>query len=222
MKCYLNEVTKQSQAHKLVERQQTIAEKLGKGAISTKQIATMERIDIQKTEIQLGAEKHCQKLMAAPLPFSLPICYLHKQREAFVNLKAWLEKKTSNSHITCDAHKAGIPQPRLRLIADFIAGIVACKRKLKEMQPQAEQLRREHLGNQYELANSLKEEGLQKEIQQIIKREETKSTWSRIKRATGEPRTGATPKVQKMVDGVVVDVVEALSMNLEIQWKTKM
>jgi hypothetical protein len=97
--------------------------------------------------------------MMVSLPFSLPICYLHKQREAFVNLKAWLEKKTSNSHIICDAHKARIPQPRLRSIADCIAGIETCKMQLKDMQPQAEQLRQEHLGNRNELASSLKEEG---------------------------------------------------------------
>jgi hypothetical protein len=155
-------------------------------------------------------------LLMAPLPFSLPIHYLHKQREAFVNLKAWLEKKTSNSRIISDGHKAGIPQPRLHSIADCIAGIVACKRQLKDMQPWAEQLRWEHLGNWYKLASSFKEEGCQREIKQIIKREETKSAWSCIQRATGEPWTGATPKVQKMAGGVVVDVVEAPAMNLEI------
>jgi hypothetical protein len=32
---------------------------------------------------------------------------------------------------------------------------------------------------------------------------------------TGDPRMGATQKVQKKVDRVVIDVVEASSMNME-------
>ncbi len=60
-----------------------------------------------------------------------------------------------------------------------------------------------------------------KEILEIIEREEQKDDWSRIKQATGDPRTGATQKVQKFVDGVKVDVLEALEMNKEIQEVTE-
>jgi hypothetical protein len=53
----------------------------------------------------------------------------------------------TNSHIIHNAHKAGIPQPQLCIIEDCVAGIAACKRQLKEMEPQAEQYWQEHLGN---------------------------------------------------------------------------
>ncbi len=43
----------------------------------------------------------------------------------------------------------------------------------------------------------------------------------RIKRTTGDPRTGATQKVQKFVEGVKVDVLEASEMNKEIQEVTE-
>ena len=46
-------------------------------------------------------------------------------------------------------------------------------------------------------------------------------SWLRIKRATGNPRTGATQKVQKFADGVKVDVLEALEINKEIQEVTE-
>ena len=58
-------------------------------------------------------------------------------------------------------------------------------------------------------------------ILEIIEQEEQKDSWSRIKRATGDPRTGATQKVQKFVDGVKVDVLEASEMNKEIQEVTE-
>ena len=58
-------------------------------------------------------------------------------------------------------------------------------------------------------------------ILEIIEQEEQKDSWSRIKRATGNPRTGATQKVQKFADGVKVDVLEALEMNKEIQEVTE-
>jgi hypothetical protein len=107
----------------------------------------MEQIDVQKTEIQWGAEKCCRMFKIGCLPFSPPFRHLHKLREGFVNLKAWQEKRRTNSHIICNAHKAGIPQPWLRTIEDCVAGIADCKRQLKEMESQAKQYRREHLGN---------------------------------------------------------------------------
>ncbi len=60
-----------------------------------------------------------------------------------------------------------------------------------------------------------------KEILEIIEQEEQKDSWSRIKRATGNPRTGATQMVQKFVDSIKVDVLEASEMNKEIQEVTE-
>jgi hypothetical protein len=60
-----------------------------------------------------------------------------------------------------------------------------------------------------------------KEILEIIEREEQKDSWSRIKQAMGNPWTGATQKVQKFVDGVKVDVLEASEMNKELQEVTE-
>ncbi len=60
-----------------------------------------------------------------------------------------------------------------------------------------------------------------KEILEIIEQEEQKDIWSHIKWATGNPRTGATQKVQKFIDSVKVDVLEALEMNKEIQEVTE-
>ncbi len=44
----------------------------------------------------------------------------------------------------------------------------------------------------------------------------------KIQHTTGAPRLGTTPKVQTIVEGKIVDVLEAAEMNKEIQVKTKM
>jgi len=89
------------------------------------------------------------------------------------------------------------------------------------LEAKADQLQQEHLGNRYESARTLANPQRRKEIEENIRSEEQKDSWSCIKRATGDPRTGATQKVQKYVNGVKVDVLEALEMNKEIQEVTE-
>jgi hypothetical protein len=102
-----------------------------------------------------------------------------------------------------------------------VAGIAACKRQLQELESKAAQQRRDHLGNQYKLALTLKNPQQCKEIKEIIKREEQRNSWACIKQATGDPRIRATQKVQKFIDREVVDVLEASEMNKEIQQVTE-
>jgi hypothetical protein len=54
-------------------------------------------------------------------------------------------------------------------------------------------------------------------IMDIIKWEEQRSEWRRIKQGTGVPWTGATNLVQCMEGNKVVDILEASAMNKEIQ-----
>jgi hypothetical protein len=76
------------------------------------------------------------------------------------------------------------------------AGIAACKRQLQDLEAKADQLQQEHLGNRYKSAHTLANLQRHKDILEIIKQEEQKDSWSGIKRARGNPRTGATQKVQ--------------------------
>ncbi len=52
---------------------------------------------------------------------------------------------------------------------------------------------------------------------QVIRREEQKDNWNRIQCATGEPRLGATSKVQRIENGEVINIVIAFEMNRELQ-----
>jgi hypothetical protein len=220
-KTYLKRMATEFERHKLVERQNNIITELGEGEITAHIQEAMEMLDVQKTEIQCSCESQCRKMVKPLLPFSIPVRTIHKQREAYVNLKQWHKGKSKNSHIIQDAIKAGITNPRDLTVEKCTTGIAACKRQLLDLEAKADQLRQEHLGNRYESVRILANPQRCKEILEIIKQEEQKDSWSRIKRATGNPRTGAAQKVQKFVDGVKVDVLEALEMNKEIQKVTE-
>jgi hypothetical protein len=73
-------------------------------------------------------------------PFSIPVQTIHKQREAFVNLKQWHEGKSRNSNIIQDAVKVGITNPRDLTVEECAAGIAACKRQLLDLEAKADQL----------------------------------------------------------------------------------
>ena len=150
-KTYLKRMVTEFERHKLVERQNNIITELGKGKITAHIQEAMEKLDVQKTEIQRSCESQCRKIVKPFLPFSIPVQTVHKQREAYVNLKQWHKGKSKNSHIIQDAIKAGITNPRDLTVEKSTAGIAACKRQLLDLEAKADQLRQEHLGNRYEL-----------------------------------------------------------------------
>ncbi len=78
-----------------------------------------------------------------------------------------------------------------------------------------------HLHNRYKLASVLKDSRKKLEIMQVIQWEEQKDNWKWIQCATGEPRLGATLKVQSIENGEVTDIVIASEMNREVQIMTE-
>jgi hypothetical protein len=87
-----------------------------------------------------------------------------------------------------------------------------CRKLLKEHKDDAESLRREHLWNRYELASDLKDPVKLAQIQEIMKREEQRNKWHRIKQVTGDPRTGATNLVQRKEGNNIIDILEEGAM----------
>ena len=82
-------------------------------------------------------------------------------------------------------------------------------------------LRKVHLRNRYIRAQESGDDGKCKDILRIIGREEQKSMWRRINRALDKPSLGAIPFVQRLENGLVVNVTETDEMNREIQTVTE-
>jgi hypothetical protein len=86
----------------------------------------------------------------------------------------------------------GIDHPKELTAEQCAQGMAACRKLLKEHKEDGEGLRREHLRNRYELASDLKDPVKIAHIKDIMKREEQRDKWRRIKQVPGDPRTGRT------------------------------
>jgi hypothetical protein len=147
---------------------------------------------------------------------------LHFQRRAYQGLLARFQNKVpSTSNIIRQAIKAGIPQLRLLSSNQCLDGIEVCTRKLKGLQSQAHGLRRVHLWDCLIQAQDEGDKARYKGILRTIEREEQKSIWKRINRATNDPRLGAIPFAQRMEGSSVVNVTDTKEMNAEIQQVTE-
>jgi hypothetical protein len=111
-KTYLKRMVMEFERHKLVDHQHSIIAELGEGRITAHIQEAMEMLDVQKTEIQRSCESRWRKIVKPFLPYSIPVQTVHKQREAFINLKKWHEGKSRNSNFIWDAVKVGITNPR--------------------------------------------------------------------------------------------------------------
>ena len=163
-------------------------------------------------------EKQCRKITSQyNLPCSPEIQRVHRLQNAYANLQRYLEGRSKNSNIITSATKAGIENPRNMSVAKCIAGVTACRRKMKDLEKKADNLRREHLRDRLLLADKKGDVKRKKEIQQIMNNKRSKDEWRRIKHGIGKPNVGAITKIQKQVDGVVVDITDVDRMNKEIQ-----
>jgi hypothetical protein len=217
VKKYLDDVTEQFRQHKISEQHDNLISAVEEGPLNPDLMEQIERINSLKTEIQKGSKHRCRKIIKPLLPFSKPVRSSDKQCQAYVNLKTWHKGKSTNSHIIRAARRAGIQSPRTLPAAQCAAGAAACRRHLKEHELVAKNLRRVHLHNRYKLASNLKDSHKKQEIMQVIRREEQKDDWNQIQHTMGEPRLGATPKVQRIENSEVIDIVIASEMNREVQ-----
>jgi hypothetical protein len=168
----------------------------------------METLDDQKIEAQTGGELQCRKIHKPALPFSPPICDLDLRRRAYVNLCKWHKgDKPTNKHIFQEAMRHGIDHSKKLTPEQCAQGAAACQKLLKEHKEDAEGLRQEHLQNRYELTSDLKDPVKLAHIKEIMKREEQRNEWRRIKQVTGDPRTGATNLVQCKEGNKIIDIL---------------
>ncbi len=78
-----------------------------------------------------------------------------------------------------------------------------------------------HLRDSYIRAQESGNDSKCKDILRIIGREEQKSMWRRINRAIDKPSLGAIPFVQRLENGLMVNVTAMDEMNREIQTVTE-
>jgi hypothetical protein len=104
-------------------------------------INKMERVDTQKSEIQLGGEQRCRKIRWPSQPFSPPIRGIDLRRRAYVIMEAWHKgDKMTNGNVFRAAARAGIKKPKSLTAKECSARAAACRKLIKEMGSEAHQL----------------------------------------------------------------------------------
>ena len=98
-----------------------------------------------------------------------------------------------------------------------MVGAAICRKQMRSKEKKATSMRSDYLRERLLLANREGNVEKKKAIQQIQTDENSKREWSRIKLAIGKPNSGAITKVQKVINGKIVDITTIDEMNAEIQ-----
>ncbi len=122
-----------------------------------------------------------------------------------------------SKHIFCEAFRHGIENPKKLTAEQCTQGVAVCRKLLKEHKDNTAHLRREHLGNRYELASDLKNPVKCTQTKEIIKWEEQRNDWQRIQQTTGYSRTGTMNLVQRQEGDKIIKILKEGAMVREIQ-----
>jgi hypothetical protein len=168
-----------------------------------------QAMDDTKINAMKAAERKCCKLTSQYiLPCSPEIQRIIRLRRAYRGLRGWIEGRSKNSNIIRAALRAGIERPWCLTLEQCIGGERTCAHTLRSLEKTADNLRREHLGDRLLIARRRGDKTKDWAIHQIMTQEKAKDEWKRIKFAIGTPFAGATTKIQKLIDGEVVDITD--------------
>ena len=175
-------------------------------------------IDDTKINIMTKGEKQCRKITCeSNLPYSPEIQRTYRLKIAYQNLQRWAEGRTRNSHIIKAAWRAGINNPGKLTPKMCRDGAATCRKRMRNLEKEAITLRSEYLRERLLLADRKGDIKKKKAIQQIRANEQSKLEWTKIKYAIGKQDMGAVTKVQKVINGEIVDITNVEDMNREIQ-----
>ena len=215
---YLASVENAFSHHKLFDKLGQLEKDFERGMTTAVYKKRAQEIDETKIKIMKAAEKKCRKLTSQyNLPCSPEIQRVNRLCRAYKDLRRWIEGISKNSNIIKAASRAGIEHPRQLTLKQCYAGEMTCQQRLRSLERRADTLRREHLGDRLLIAKRGGDDKKEKAIKEIMTNEKSKEEWKRIKFAIGTPLAGATTKIQKMVNGVMIEITDVEVMNRDIQ-----
>ncbi len=134
VKEYIRYTTQQCRLHKLQRRLDNLTVTALPMAVLPTHQEEMERLDTQKTEIQLGGEQRCRKIRQPLQPFSPQIRRIDLRHRAYVNMVAWHKgDKKSNGNVFRAVARAGINRPKTLTAVECTAGESACHKLIKQV-----------------------------------------------------------------------------------------
>jgi hypothetical protein len=128
VKSYIKFVTKECQRHRLQRQLDLITSEIPQGQGPPGHQEELERIDVQKSDIQRRGERRCRKIIKPLLPFSPKVQEIDMRWRTYVNMVAWHKKGKSldGRHVLRAAVRAGIENPKKLTSAECASTTAAC------------------------------------------------------------------------------------------------
>ena len=172
----------------------------------------------QMTEIRRNAEKKCRKIHTPISEFSPTISMWYDRIHVYLQLIRLKEGKTKKvRNIFKLARKHNILHPERLSREELEDGLQLATIRKKELRKQAGELRKAHLQECLITAQANNKSEKVREIKQRMNRESSKKSWSLIKRTVSDPRSPSVLKIQKVVDGEVLEYSEQEDIEKVIQ-----
>lgn len=153
-------------------------------------------------------EKHCRRIRKINGEYSLSLKYWHEKAVSIKALLRRLDRKTkNNSNICRTARRHHIAHPRRlnrQQLRQMYRIAIAGKKTLKQ---QARFLQNQYLREQRARAQAQHNMDKVAAITEI-RREHDKMMWKRINKVVKDPHPGALMRVQREVDGTIVEFTE--------------
>ena len=220
VKRYNKIVKEQCSIHRIQERLDAI-DKMTKycGYPSPKWLEKMIlTLYAQMTEIRRNAEKKCRKIHTPISEFSPTISMWYDRIHVYLQLIRLKEGKTKKvRNIFKLARKHNILHPERLSREELEDGLQLATIRKKELRKQAGELRKAHLQECLITAQANNKSEKVREIKQRMNRESSKKSWSLIKRTVSDPRSPSVLKIQKVVDGEVLEYSEQEDIEKVIQ-----
>jgi hypothetical protein len=182
--------------HRIMERLDHLRMNLANSSHTELQ-ATLNRLDKESANYMRAAGKCCQKLKPGLIPFSLEAMRWIRRKMVLSSIVAFkLEAKKNRGNLVRLAQQAGIDNPLSMSLPEAKTKLQICNTKCELLQKTGWLLRRQHLRERCEDARTREDAETLHQILAIIKHEQDKASWSRLRLKTGKRHGRSVSLVQ--------------------------
>ncbi len=174
----------------------------------------------QMDEIRIHAEKKCRKILRPVADFSPEIQHWYDKIHAYlalIRLRSGDHPKMNRCNTMRFAKRKLIDSPEALTDEELQDGLRIARIRASDLRHQAKGLRKTHMRNMLIDAHDKGDLERAKGIKQKIEREHSSRMWYLIKKTVKDPRAPPVLKVQRLIDGEVIEYSEKDEVEAAIQ-----
>lgn len=182
--------------HKVVERLEHLSRPSPHKSAADVEEA-LQRLDTESANLMRAAEKRCRKLKSGLIPFSPDAVKWIRRKIVLSSIVAFKKGARKNQgNLVRLARRAGIDRPLSMSLLEATTKLQICSAKCDVLRKTGWLIRRQHLRDRCDEARSREDTVALNRILAIIKREQDKAFWSRLRYKTGKKRGRSVSSVQ--------------------------